>query len=73
MKSIIFTAGVEADIVEWIKDHPELYDKKLTAYKNTASKTRLWTEKSVELNTEFKLLQTWYSSMHTCFWVAPQS
>ncbi len=56
MKSIIFTAAVEADIVEWIKDHLELYDKKLTAYKDTASKARLWTEKSAELNTECKLL-----------------
>ncbi len=35
--SIIFTVDVEADIIEWIKDHPELYDKKLTTYKDTAS------------------------------------
>ncbi len=38
VKSIIFTTAVEADIIEWIKDHSELYDKKLTAYKNIASK-----------------------------------
>ncbi len=68
MKSTIFTAAdEEADIMEWIKDHPELYDKKLTAYKDTASKTCLWTEKSVGLNTECKLLQAWYSSMGTQF------
>ncbi len=58
MMSIIFTAAVEADIVEWIKDHPELYDKKLTAYKDTPSKACPWTEKSVELYTECKLLQS---------------
>ncbi len=28
LKSVIFTPDVEADIVEWIKDHPEFYDKK---------------------------------------------
>ncbi len=61
MKSVIFTAPVKADSVEWTKDNPELYDKKLTAYKDTPSKARLWTEKSVELNTECKFLQTWYS------------
>ncbi len=26
-KSVIFTSDVEAEIVEWIKDHPEFYDK----------------------------------------------
>ncbi len=61
VKSIIFTAAVEANIVEWIKHHPELYDK-LTACKDAASKGCFWTEKSVESNTKCKLLQTWYSS-----------
>ncbi len=57
VKSIIFTATVEADIVEWIKDHLELYDKKLTGYKDTVSKARPWTKKSVEPNTKCKFLQ----------------
>ncbi len=63
MKSVIFTAALETDIVEWIKDHLELYDKKLTAYRDTASKGCLWTKKSVELNTKCQHMQTWYSSM----------
>ncbi len=43
---------MEANIVEWIKDHPELFDKKLTAYKDTVSKGHLWDEKLAELNIE---------------------
>ncbi len=47
VKCIIFTPDVEADIVEWIKDHPEFYDKKLTGYKDTATKGRLGEEKAL--------------------------
>lgn len=55
----------EQDMVEWLQAHPIFYNKKMTSYKETAKKERMWAEKATELGKTVLVLKTWYSSMRT--------
>ena len=37
----------EQSMVEWSEAHPIMYNKKLTSYKETTKKERMWMEKAV--------------------------
>ena len=45
----IFTDSQETAIVEFVKEHPELYDKECTHFYNRQKKEALWAEISAEL------------------------
>ncbi|XP_050711228.1 uncharacterized protein LOC126995584 [Eriocheir sinensis] len=55
----------EQIMVEWLEDHPILYNKKLSSYKDTAKKERLWLEKAAELGKPVLVLKTWYTSLRS--------
>lgn len=52
-------------MVEWLEDHPVLYNKKLNSYKDTAKKERLGLEKAAELGKPVLVLKTWYTSLRS--------
>ncbi len=48
-------------------DNECMCNKKLTSYKDTAMRNRLWQEKADELGLEAAVLRTWFDSMRTRF------
>ena len=60
------TRAQEVSMVEWLQDHPELFDKADASYKDSAKKKVLWDEKAKQLDQESgDMLMTWYRSMRT--------
>ena len=57
----------EADLVEWIKDNPMLYDKSLTDYRKAAKKREMWTIKAESLGLTYEQIMTWYDSRRTLY------
>ena len=60
------TTRQEDDMIDWIKDNPCLYNKKLDIYRDRQLKLRLWKEKAKEfVNTDIDVeyLQSWYKSI----------
>jgi len=58
---------VEEELVGWFKAHPELFNKKVKAYKFTEKKQALKTNKAKELNITVAELDTWFKSLRTMF------
>ncbi|XP_034020470.1 uncharacterized protein LOC117505047 [Thalassophryne amazonica] len=52
-------------MVEWLRDHPEMYDKRLSQYKNIQRKDALWDEKAREMKKDTAKLKVWYKSLRT--------
>ena len=44
----------EEVMIEWLTEHPEVYNKKLNKYKDIISKTALWETKARELDLDCK-------------------
>ena len=60
------TREQETSIIDWLKDHPELFDKADASYKDITKKKSLWDSKAEELGLESgAVLLTWYRSMRT--------
>lgn len=59
------TAVEEESMVEWLREHPEMYNKKLQDYKNIQKKEALWQEKAQEMGKQVQVLQVWYKSLRT--------
>ncbi|CAH1258928.1 Hypp2110 [Branchiostoma lanceolatum] len=55
----------EETMLAWLREHPELYNKKVKEYKNLRRKEALWQEKAAEMGRSVEHLQTWYRSMRT--------
>ncbi len=51
MKSTCFILSDEdeAHVVEWLADHPLMYNKRIKEYKETDKKEKLWVELGAEL------------------------
>ncbi len=47
--SVILTDADEALVVEWLADHPLMYNKKIKEYEETDKKEKLWEELGEEL------------------------
>ncbi len=47
--SVILSDEDEACVVEWLADHPLMYNKKIEEYKETDKKEKLWEELGEEL------------------------
>ena len=56
---------VEEEIINWVKDHPMLYDKSLGAYRKCKDKKQMWTDKGKEYGLSYEDIITWYESLRT--------
>ena len=60
------TREQEVSIIEWLKDHPELFDKSDASYKDSVMKKAMWNAKAEGLGQgSVVLLPTWYHTMRT--------
>ena len=55
------------DIIQWLKEHPCIYNKGLRDYRDTAKKSKLWQDKAKDLGLDPLRLQTWVDSMRSRF------
>ncbi len=46
---LFFSDEDEACVMEWLADHPLMYNKKIKEYKETDKKEKLWDELGAEL------------------------
>jgi len=51
-KATINLTEADEDVVEWVMNHPSLYDRSLKIYKDTNKKQKLWKDKAKELDME---------------------
>ncbi|KAM9328235.1 uncharacterized protein KZ484_019575 isoform 2-T4 [Pholidichthys leucotaenia] len=63
--SAILTEVEEDNMLEWLRKHPEIYNKKLKNYKNMPKKVALWEEKAFEMGRTVDYLKLWYRNMRT--------
>ena len=62
-----FTDSQENAIVEFLKEHPELYDKEHGRFHNRRRKEALWAEISAELKLQPFDVRRWFESQRTCY------
>ena len=53
----------EQDMVEWFESNPILYNRKLSSWKETVKKEKLWSDKSVEMGKTVDVIKIWYASL----------
>ena len=62
-----FTDSQETAIVEFVKEHPELYDKDHARFHDRQKKEALWAEISAELKLQPFDVGRWFESQRTCY------
>lgn len=62
---LILSTADEDDLVEWIRDNEELYDKASKLYKDTNRRKRLWRIKAASMEHDTAALMAWYENMRT--------
>ena len=62
-----FTDSQETAIVEFVKEHPELYDKEHARFHDRQKKEALWAEISAELKLQPFDVRRWFESQRTCY------
>ena len=65
MKSIFLSDSDEEAIVEFIKQHEELYDKTNDTFKDKQKKERLWEQLAANRNLPVKTVKKWFETQHT--------
>ncbi|CAH1232574.1 Hypp468 [Branchiostoma lanceolatum] len=55
----------EEIMLEWLRKHPEFYNRRMMEYKNVQRKETLWREKASDMGKSVEHLKTWYRSMRT--------
>ncbi|KAK6190706.1 hypothetical protein SNE40_002509 [Patella caerulea] len=55
----------EESMVEWLKEHPLLYNKKLSSNKDKGKKDSLWSEQATLLGKDVSNIMVWYQSIRT--------
>ena len=60
-----FTDSQETAIVEFVKEHPELYDKEHARFHDRQKKEALWAEISAELKLQPFDVRRWFESQRT--------
>ncbi|XP_060572530.1 uncharacterized protein LOC132730586 [Ruditapes philippinarum] len=61
------TAEDEESMVEWLRENPQIYNKKLSTYKDKCKKDALWAEQAQVLGKDVSMLIVWYRSIRTRF------
>ncbi|WAR21715.1 hypothetical protein MAR_015689 [Mya arenaria] len=59
------TPEEEEAMVDWLREHPLLFNKRLSLYKDKGKKDALWAEQARKLGKEVVLLTVWYRSIRT--------
>ena len=65
MKSIFFTDSDEEAIMEFIKQHEELYDKTSGSFKDKQKNERLWEQLAATINFPVKTVKKWFETQCT--------
>ena len=52
-------------MVDWLREHSQLFNKKLSSYKDKGKKDALWAEQARLLEKDVVLLTVWYRSIRT--------
>ena len=50
---------------DWLREHPQIFNNKLSSYKNKGKKDALWAEQARLLEKDQLLLTVWYRSNRT--------
>ena len=61
------TVEQEEDMIDWLKAHEVLYNKKLVDYKDTKKKTFVWQQQAEQMGVNVDELKIWYTSLRTRF------
>ena len=59
------TETQKEEVVDWLKDNPSIYSKRLTDYKDAQKKEKLWEDKAAVMGVEVAALKTFYKSNRT--------
>ena len=65
MKTILLSDSDKEAIVEFVKQHEQLYDKTNDSFKDKQKKERLWEEVAATRNLPIKTLKKWFKSHST--------
>ena len=65
MKSIFLSDSDEEAIVEFVKQHKELYDKTNDSFKDKRKKERLWEQLAATRNLPVKTVKKWFDTQCT--------
>ena len=65
MKSIFLSDSDEEAIVEFVKQHKELYDKINNSLKDKQKKERLWEQLAATRNLPVKTVKKWFETQYT--------
>ena len=65
MKSIFLSDSDEEVIVEFVKQHEELYDKTNDSFKDKQKKERLWEQLAAIRNLPIKNVKKWFETQRT--------
>ena len=65
LKSIFLSDSDEEAIVEFVKQHEELYDKTNDSFKDKQKKERLWEQLAATRNLPIKTVTKWFETQHT--------
>ena len=64
-KTTNLTEGQEADMVEWLKSNPILFNNKMKGFREKVPKQQMWKKQAKRLSKAANELETWYSSLRT--------
>ena len=59
------TEAQKEQTIDWLKDNPCIYSKRLTEYKDQLNKEKLWGDKAADMGVEVSYLKTFYKSNRT--------
>eukprot|EP00057_Strongylocentrotus_purpuratus_P024256 XP_011678730.1 PREDICTED: uncharacterized protein LOC105445205 [Strongylocentrotus purpuratus] len=59
------TEAQKEELIDWLKQNPCIYSKRLTEYKGAPQKEKLWEDKAKAMGLEVLALQTFYKSNRT--------
>ena len=59
------TETQKEEVIDWLKENPSIYSKRLTDYKDSQNKEKLWEDKATEMGVEVAALKTFYKSNRT--------
>ena len=65
MKSIFLSDSDKEAIVEFVKQHKELYDKTNDSFKDKQKKERLWEQLAATRNLPVKTVKKWFDTQRT--------
>lgn len=59
------TEAQKEEVIDWLKDNPSIYSKRMTDYKDSQNKENLWKDKAADMGVEVAALKTFYKSNRT--------